>query len=149
MSQSSLSILLLGALGLVGIGVGGLVLSRNLYRLVLALAVAETGGNLLLVLAGFRPGAAAPIIEPGRAVAAMVDPVPQAMVLTSIVIGVGVQAFALGLAIRARAAYGSLDMDELRGRMEADIDAEAGAPPAASQHAPAIARLAGQPEAKP
>lgn len=142
MSEFSLLVLLAGALGLIAIGIGGLVLARNLFRIVLALSLAEAGANLLLVLVGFRHDAIAPIIEPGQVLATMVDPIPQAMVLTSIVIGVGVQALALALAIRAHAAYGTLDMSIMRTRMEADIDSAAGAQPATSQHAPLPARLA-------
>ncbi|MHB9004591.1 MAG: sodium:proton antiporter [Coriobacteriia bacterium] len=140
MSEFSLLTLLAGALGLIAIGIGGLVLSRNLFRIVLALSLAEAGANLLLVLVGFRRDAIAPIIEPGRALISMVDPIPQAMVLTAIVIGVGVQALALSLAIRARAAYGTLDMNAMRSRMEADIDDAAGAQSATSQHGPAGGR---------
>jgi multisubunit Na+/H+ antiporter MnhC subunit len=86
------SVLYTGAIGLVVIGALGLVLSNHLLRMVLALSVAEAGGNLLLVLAGYRGGAVAPIIGYAAPGTAMVDPVPQALVLTAIVIGVGVQA---------------------------------------------------------
>jgi multicomponent Na+:H+ antiporter subunit C len=148
-SDFTLLTLLAGALGLIAIGLAGLVLSRNLFRIVLALSLAESGANLLLVLVGFRRDAIAPIIEPGRALMTMVDPIPQAMVLTSIVIGVGVQAFALALAIRARNAYGTLDMDAMRHHMEADIDKAAGTTPASSQHAPAGRRPLPPPMAEP
>lgn len=137
MSNSSILLLLACALGLIAIGIGGLVLSRNLFRVVLALSLAEAGANLLLVLVGFRHDAIAPIIEPGRALTTMVDPIPQAMVLTSIVIGVGVQALALALAIRARASYGTLEMGAMRQHMENDINRAAGSQPDTSQHAPA------------
>jgi multisubunit Na+/H+ antiporter MnhC subunit len=137
MHTFTLYTLLIAALGLITIGIGGVVLSRNLFRIVLALSIAEAGGNLLLVLIGFRHDASAPIIEPGRLLATMVDPLPQAMVLTSIVIGAGVQALALALAIRARASYGTLDMSVMRARMETDITRAAGAESAASLHAPA------------
>jgi len=118
------AMLLAGAVGLVVIGLGGLVLSRNLYRLLLALAIAEAGANLLLILAGFDSYAVAPIVTDfsTSALPAMVDPVPQAMVLTAIVIGVGVQALALAMIIRIKQAYGTLDMAELKSKMEADLD---------------------------
>ena len=78
------------AVGLIVLGVFGVVMSNHLLRMVLALSVAEAGGNLLVVLAGYRPDAIAPIIGYAAAGTTMVDPVPQALVLTSIVIGVGV-----------------------------------------------------------
>jgi multicomponent Na+:H+ antiporter subunit C len=56
------------AVGLVVIGVFGVVMSTHLLRMVLALSVAEAGGNLLVVLAGFRPDAIAPIIGYGAPV---------------------------------------------------------------------------------
>ncbi len=117
------AMLLSGAVGLVLIGLGGLVLSRNLYRMLLALAITEAGANLLLIIAGFKSQAVAPIITDAVApLPAMVDPVPQAMVLTAIVIGVGVQALALSMIIRIRQAYGTLDMTLLKQAMEADLD---------------------------
>jgi multicomponent Na+:H+ antiporter subunit C len=124
------------AIGLLAIGIAGMVLSRHLFRMILALAIAEAGANLLLVIAGYRWDAVAPIVRGAAEPVPMVDPVPQAMVLTAIVIGVGVQALALSLAIRVRSAYGTLDMHEVRTRMEADLAAEAGVTPAASQQAP-------------
>ena len=67
----------------------------------------------------------------------MVDPVPQAMVLTAIVIGVGVQALALTLVIRIRQRYGTLDMRTARQRMQDDLDAAAGVTPSRSLEQPA------------
>lgn len=118
-------VLFAGAIGLVAIGVGGLVLSRDLFRVLLSLGIAEAGANLMLVLAGYRFDAIAPIIT-NEVSGSMVDPVPQAMVLTAIVIGVGVQALALGLVMRVYRAYGTLNVAEVRRRMDDDIAREAG-----------------------
>lgn len=132
------SLLLLGAgLGLVLIGAAGLLLARNLFRLVLALVIAEAGANLLLVLAGYRWDALVPILQGGVAAGPMVDPIPQAMVLTAIVIGVGVQALALSLVIRVYGAYGTLDLRVVQARMAAEIDQAAGVAPPVSQERPA------------
>ncbi len=130
-------VLYVGAVGLIVIGIAGLVLSSHGLRMILALAIAETGANLLLVLAGYRQGAAAPILTSAQTSVAMVDPVPQAMVLTAIVIGVGVQALAVAVLIRAYRAYGTLDLRELRRRMELDVAAATGVAPPSSQDAPA------------
>ena len=133
-------IFFIGAIGLGAIGIAGMVLSKNLFRLVLALAIAEAGANLLLILAGFRWDAVAPIVSDPGVVQTMVDPVPQAMVLTAIVIGVGVQALALTLVIRIRQRYGTLDMQEARQRMQDDLDAAAGITPSRSREQPAGGR---------
>lgn len=131
------TILYAGAIGLVVIGACGLVLSTHLLRMVLALAVAEAGGNLLLVLAGYRGGAVAPILGYALPGTTMVDPVPQALVLTAIVIGVGVQALAVAVLVRVYRAYGTLDLRELTDRMQGDIAKASGIPRSSSSHAPA------------
>jgi multisubunit Na+/H+ antiporter MnhC subunit len=134
------TVLYAGAIGLIAIGAAGLVMSRHLLRMLLALGIAESGANLLMVVAGFRHGATAPIIGFGPLGAPMVDPVPQVLVLTAIVIGVGVEAMALAVLVRVYRAYRTLDMAELRIRMERDIADAAGIPAPASTHAPAGAR---------
>jgi multisubunit Na+/H+ antiporter MnhC subunit len=152
MSDPIGQVLFAGAIGLIVIGIAGVVLSNHLFRMVLALVIAEAGANLLLVLAGFRWDALAPILEHGaEAPANMVDPVPQAMVLTAIVIGVGVQALALSLVIRVWERYRTLDLAVVRERLEADIVGEAGVALPGSTDRPAGERPlppAGEPAAE-
>lgn len=131
------SILFTGAVGLLVIGIGGMVISDHLYRMLLALALAEAGANLMLVLAGFKWNAVAPIVNASvEGTSGMVDPVPQAMVLTAIVIGVGVQALALTMIIRIRNAYGTLSMRKIKLKMEQDFAARAELP-IETRHVPA------------
>ena len=134
------SVVYAGAIGLVAIGAVGLVMCNHLFRMLLALEIAESGANLLLVLTGFRGGSVAPIIGYGPAGAPMVDPLPQVLVLTAIVIGVGVQAMAASMLIRIYRSYGTLDMAELRRRMELDSAVAAGIPAPSSAQAPAGGR---------
>ncbi len=119
-----LSILYFGAVGLIGIGVAGLLLSNHLFRMVLALVIAEAGANLLLVLAGFRWNGEAPIAQAGLFPSLMVDPVPQAMVLTAIVIGVGIEALAIVLLIRVRQQGGSLSRSRALEQLQSALDRE-------------------------
>ena len=128
--------LFIGAFGLVGIGVLGIVLCTHLVRIVLSIVLLETGANLLLVLAGYRSGAVAPVLVDGAMTASMVDPVPQALVLTAIVIGVAVQAFMMTLLLRLQSQYGTLDIRELRTCMERDVARTAGLPLPSSDDAP-------------
>jgi multicomponent Na+:H+ antiporter subunit C len=130
------SLLLFGGIGLVAIGAVGMAVSQHLLRLVLALAIAEAGANLLLVLAGYRWDAVAPILTGAAVTRPMVDPVPQALVLTAIVIGVGVQALAVALLVRVKQAYGTLDIRELKTRVEQEICGAAGIAPPESSNAP-------------
>ena len=130
-------VLYIGAFGLILIGIAGIVLSSHLVRIIFGVALLEAGANLLLLLATWHEGAAAPIIVAGRVPELMADPVPQALVLTAIVIGVGILALALSLALRVQRAYGTLDMHEVRRRMEQDIADDAGIDMPSSSHAPA------------
>ncbi len=124
------------AFGLVGIGALGIVMANHLVRIVLSIVLLETGANLLLMLSGYRAGAVAPIIVDGVVPASMVDPVPQALVLTAIVIGVAVQAFMMTLVLRLYTVYGTLDIRELRTHLERDLARAAGVPLPGSADAP-------------
>ena len=133
-------VLYVAAAGLMLIGIGGIVICHHLIRIIFGIALLEAGANLLLLLSSYQPGAAAPIVlggVDGMVPTAMADPVPQALVLTAIVIGVGILALALSLAIRVQRAYGTLDMREVRLRLEQEIADEAGIDMPASSDAPA------------
>jgi len=93
-----------------------LVMRRNVVKLVLGLALLGHAANLLIFTVGRLSRAGAPIVAAGadRLVPPHADPVPQALVLTAIVIGFGVQAFALVLVKRVRREAGTDDVDALR-----------------------------------
>jgi len=126
-----------GALGLIILGLTGIVLSRHVLRIIFSIALLESGVNLLLLLATYRDGAQAPIMVNGVFPAQMADPVPQALVLTAIVIGVGILALALSLTLRLQSRYGTLDMGDLRRAMDKDIALAADIDMQTSDHAPA------------
>ncbi|MCG6942885.1 MAG: NADH-quinone oxidoreductase subunit K [Thiohalocapsa sp.] len=131
------AILYAGAIGLLVIGAVGMVMANHLFRMVLALAIAEAGANLLMVLTGWRGEAVAPILGVHEAGVPMVDPIPQVLVLTAIVIGVGVQALAVSVLLKIHRIYGTLDVRELRRHLELDICRDAGIVPDGSREAPA------------
>jgi multicomponent Na+:H+ antiporter subunit C len=93
-----------------------LVMRRNVAKLVLGLALLGHAANLLIFTVGGLSRDGAPIIPPGaeRLAPPYADPVPQALVLTAIVIGFGVQAFVLVLVKRAYRETGTDDLDALR-----------------------------------
>ncbi len=140
MDLNFVTILYVGAIGLLAIGALGLVVCNNLFRMLLALVLAEAGVNLLLILAGYRGDGTAPILGFGPVGAAMVDPIPQVLVLTAIVIGVGVQALAIAVLVRVFRAYGTLDIRELKARFEFELAAEQGFESPESSHEPAGGR---------
>jgi len=111
--MATLLAILLGCL--YGAGVY-LVLRRSLFKLILGLVLLGHGANLLIFTASGLTRAQPPIIPPGAAVppAPAADPLPQALILTAIVIGFGVLAFALVLFHRAYETIGSDDPDDLK-----------------------------------
>ena len=111
-------ILYTGAIALIVIGLFAIVTRHHIIRILLGLTILEAGVNLMLVAGGFRTGAIAPIItDAQQAGVAMVDPIPQALILTAIVIGVGVLALALALTVEVYRSFGTLDTRELAARI--------------------------------
>ena len=107
------------------IGLYCVAVKKNLVKIVIGLAVMEYAVNLFLIMLGFRKGGTAPII--GRAdlqsgtsqITAQflnnaVDPLPQALVLTSIVISLGSLALLISICIRIYGKYGTFDITEIR-----------------------------------
>jgi multicomponent Na+:H+ antiporter subunit C len=96
-----------------------LMLRRRLAQLIIGLGLLSNGTNLLIFTAGGLTRGHPPVV-PASADALVppyADPVPQALVLTAIVIGFGLLAFLLVLAHRVHATVGTDDVDELgRGR---------------------------------
>lgn len=91
-----------------------LMLRRRLAQLIIGLSLLANGSNILIFAAAGVTRGQPPIIEEGVAATAFADPVPQSLILTSIVIGFGVLAFALVLAHRVHASAGSDDIDAIR-----------------------------------
>jgi len=105
----------IGAFGLVFIGLCIILIKRNLIKVIIGLSILDTGVNLFLISVGYISKGTAPIFsKPGLDSARMVDPVPQALVLTAIVIGVAVLALALSLAIRLYHHYGTLNLRKIK-----------------------------------
>ena len=102
---------------LLAVGLYGLLAKRNMLKKILGLVILDNAVNLLLIAVGYRSGKGAPILLPGDDPAAFarssVDPLPQALVLTSIVIGLGVTMILVAMALRLHQRYGTLDVDRM------------------------------------
>jgi len=96
------------------IGLYALITKRNLIKKVIGFGIMEYAVNLLFILIGYRMGGEAPILSEGMKAANFVDPLPQALVLTAIVIGLGTTALMVGLCIRLYQHYGTFDIAEIR-----------------------------------
>jgi multicomponent Na+:H+ antiporter subunit C len=99
---------------LIAIGLWGILTRRNLIRIILSLAIAETGLHLVMIAVGYVRRGTAPILDEAVSDVPFVDPVPQALVLTAIVIGVAVNALLLTMVIRLYRKKGTLNVEDFR-----------------------------------
>ncbi|MTH55522.1 Na(+)/H(+) antiporter subunit C [Bacillus mangrovi] len=90
-----------------------LMLSKSLLRIIIGTGLLSHGAHLLILTMGGLKDGAAPLL--GEKAKLYVDPLPQALILTAIVISFGVTAFMLVLAYRTYQELGTDDMDKMRG----------------------------------
>ncbi|MBN2185676.1 MAG: NADH-quinone oxidoreductase subunit K [Candidatus Krumholzibacteriota bacterium] len=94
-----------------------LVAKKNIIKKIIGIVIIEYSINLFLILVGWRKGGIAPILMKGmdqkELVEHSVDPLPQALVLTSIVIGLGVLALMVSICLRLYEKYKTFDMSKI------------------------------------
>ncbi|MCB2195412.1 MAG: cation:proton antiporter subunit C [Bacteroidetes bacterium] len=95
------------------VGLYGLITRRNLIKIVISLSIMEFSVFLFLVIIGYIDAGVAPIVELSNQNVIYVDPLPQAMVLTAIVIGLATTAMLLAIAIRLYRKYKTFDIREI------------------------------------
>jgi len=112
----------IAVVALIIIGLYAILFRRNLIKMVIGITLIECGVNLFLITLGYREGSVAPIFTSlpiGTPIPeGMSFPVPQALTLTSIVIGVAVLALMLSLVIQIYRHYGTLDVRKIGGDEE-------------------------------
>jgi len=100
------------------VGLYGVSCKKNIVKIILGVVIMEYALNLFLVLLGYRRGGIPPILdrsmETTQFASQAVDPLPQALVLTSIVIGLGTLSLMVAIAIRLYERYGTFDVTEIR-----------------------------------
>ncbi len=99
---------------LVGLGFWTILTRRNLVKIVIGLGLIESGVNLFLVALGYVRGGVVPIYTYAPGEATMVLPTPQALTLTSIVIGLATTALMLAFAVVLYKHRGTLDARKIR-----------------------------------
>ena len=105
----TMEFLIASAIGLLTAGGVYLLLQAHTFPMVLGLTLISYAVNLFIFVMGrLAPGAPPLISDQATAYA---DPLPQALVLTALVIGFGMTAFVVVLAVRARHAHGSDHVD--------------------------------------
>lgn len=109
-------ILFILALLLFCIGIYGVFFKRNLIKVAIGFIIIEYAINCLFVLIGYRQDGTSPIADLSKDMnqSLFVDPLPQALVLTAIVIGLGTTALLVSIAVRIYQRYGTFDLREIR-----------------------------------
>jgi multicomponent Na+:H+ antiporter subunit C len=100
-----------------------MMLRRSIVKLVIGLILLSNAANLLIFTVSGMTRGLPPLIEKGRMVpiGGWADPLPQALILTAIVIGFGLTVFAMVLLLRVYERLGTLRTDQLRARLEAPM----------------------------
>ncbi len=99
---------------LFAIGLYGVLRKRNIIKIILGLVIMEYAVHLLFILVGYKMGGRSPILDANQEVVNMVDPLPQALVLTAIVISLAVTALVVAIAIRIYDRYKTFDITKIR-----------------------------------
>jgi multicomponent Na+:H+ antiporter subunit C len=99
---------------LFALGIYCIVRKRNVIKMIVGVIILEYAVNLFFILVGYRMNGRSPIFSVKGDILNMVDPLPQALVLTSIVIGLATTALLVGIAIRIYEKYGTFDITKIR-----------------------------------
>ncbi|MFW6256650.1 MAG: sodium:proton antiporter [Bacillota bacterium] len=97
---------------LLGLGIYTILYKKDLIKIVIGINIIESAVILLLLTVGFCKGGTAPILDNDFSV--LVDPIPQALALTAIVIGASTTALMLALIIKLHKRYGTVMIDEIK-----------------------------------
>ncbi|WP_071393698.1 Na(+)/H(+) antiporter subunit C [Bacillus tuaregi] len=108
-----MEILMAVVIGVLFMSATYLMLSKSLLRIIVGTGLLSHGAHLLLLTMGGLKRGAAPLL--GENASSYTDPIPQALILTAIVISFGVTAFFLVLAYRTYQELGTDNTERLRG----------------------------------
>lgn len=111
------------AISIIGITIYGVVVKTNIIKKIISLTILGDTANLLIIFLGYRliplpkppilPSINPSIEELSEFIRSSVDPLPQALVITAIVINVAIVAFLTFLAIQVYNHYGTLEYNEI------------------------------------
>lgn len=99
---------------LFSVGIYCVLRKRNIIKIIVGLIIAEYAVNLFFILVAYKMNGRAPILSQTSEIKNMVDPLPHALVLTSIVIGLATTAMLCAIAMRIYEKYGTFDITKIR-----------------------------------
>lgn len=96
------------------LGLYCVVAKKNIIKIIIGLIIMEYSIRLFLIILGWKKGGVAPVIIQGvNNSDKFVDPLPQALIVTAIVIGLSVLALAVVIAIRIYEKYKTFDITKI------------------------------------
>lgn len=100
-------------LALFAIGLYCTLRKRNIIKMIIGIGIMGYAVNLFFVLTGYCVKGRSPIYSHDQAISNMVDPLPQAVVMTAIVLGLSVTLLLVSIAIRIYEKYGTFDITKI------------------------------------
>ena len=94
-------------------GVLGMIFARNIIKKILAFGIVETSINLIYVGVSSRSGIIPPIVRDGVSLTAYADPIPQAVIITGIIISFALLCLALVFAVIIQNHYHTMDVNTI------------------------------------
>ena len=95
------------------VGLYCVVRKRNLIKIIIGIGIMEYAVNLFFILGGYTERGRSPIFDTGKIIKKMVDPLPQAVVSTAIVIGLAFTLLLVSIAIRIYDKYKTFDITKI------------------------------------
>jgi multisubunit Na+/H+ antiporter MnhC subunit len=109
------TVVVIGSMTLFFVGLFGLLTRKHIIKIFMSIAIMESSIFLLFIGMNFKGGFIAPIMdETHKNIAMMNDPIPQAMILTAIVIAMAVLALGVSFAIEYYKLTGRTDINEMK-----------------------------------
>jgi multicomponent Na+:H+ antiporter subunit C len=100
------------------LGLYCLIAKKHLVKKIIGMTIMDYAINLFIILLGYKKDGIPPILLPdmdfNTFVQQSVDPIPQALVLTSIVISLSMLALMVAISLRLYEKYKTFDMSEIR-----------------------------------
>lgn len=96
------------------LGIYCILRKRNIIKIIIGVIILEYTVNLFFILTAYRVRGRAPIFSPEAKISNIVDPLPQALVLTAIIIGLATTLLLVAIAMRIYEKYGTFDITKIR-----------------------------------
>ena len=98
---------------LFSVGLYCVLRKRNIIKIIIGIGIMEYAANLFFILVGYVKEGRSPIYARDQVMSKMVDPLPQVVVLTAIVLGLSVTLLLVSIAIKLYEKYGTFDITKI------------------------------------